>query len=360
MRRVHAVVRVLFALFFFFYFSHSQEAAISLAQHQLSGGQTTYHPFIGACVLTALLMGIQYMTCRYSNIPDKFYALTFMPSVACATLPLSILPAMQTRILVLSVVCILLWAVLEVYFYMSRGRSRETVHLHVIPNMLISLAMALYLGLAGCSDDVLSYEVRTARYIVDGKYEDALDVGKKSLSTSPLLTALRAYAMTRQPDGMGNYLFGVPLPAGGSRILYLSSGDSSRTLFPIDSLSFLRTAGLHEVNADSSLTFDQCRAADYRLCGLLLDKQLDRFVEELKRYYIVSDSTVLPKYYEQALVLYERLNASGHHADYINTNVTANYIDFKEKGSKYADSTERSNRLRREYGDTYWWYYFYH
>lgn len=360
MQGVHAIVRVLFASFFFLYFFKSQEAAISLAQHLLSGGQTTYHPLIGSCVLTAILMGIQYAVCKYSNIPDRFYVLTFMPSVACAILPLFILPSLHTGILILSAACGLLWIILEVVFHISSEKSRETDSPAMIPNLLFSLVMAVFLGAAGCSNDVMNYEVQAARYISDGKYKETLEVGKKSLATSHILTALRAYAMSCLPEGMGHYLFEFPLPSGGSRMLYFSAADSSKTLFPIDSLSFLQTTGLQELHPDSSFTSNQRRAADYRLCGYLLDKQLDRFVAELKRYYVISDSTVLPKYYEQALVLHERLNIHENHADYINPSVRANYLDFKEKESKYSDPVERSNRLRREYGDTYWWYYFYH
>lgn len=360
MQGVHAIVRVLFASFFFLYFFKSQEAAISLAQHLLSGGQTTYQPLIGSCVLTAILMGIQYAVCKYSNIPNRFYALTFMPSVACAILPLSVLPPLHTQILILSAICCLLWIALEVIFYINSEKSRETDSPAMIPNLLFSLAMAVFLGAAGCSNDVMNYEVQAARCISAGKYKETLEVGKKSLATSHILTALRAYAMSCLPEGMGHYLFELPLPSGGSRMLYLPAEDSAKTLFPIDSLAFLHTTRLQVSDSDSVFTFNQRRAADYRLCGYLLDKRLDRFVAELRHYYAISDSTVLPKYYEQALVLHERLNIHENHAGHVSPSVRANYLDFKEKESKYADPVERSNRLRREYGDTYWWYYFYH
>ena len=85
-QRVHAVVRVLFAVFLFFYFLYSQAPLISLAQHQLSKGQTFYSPFVGAVVLTLLLCGLQRLVCRFIRFRRNYYILTFFPSASIAVL----------------------------------------------------------------------------------------------------------------------------------------------------------------------------------------------------------------------------------------------------------------------------------
>lgn len=355
----HAIVRVLFAFFFFLYFSCSQDAAISLAQHRLSGGQTAYHPIIGAGILTLALMCLQSVVGRVTQIPGRLYTLTFIPAVACAVLPIAILPEARVQTLLSAAAGVLVWVAVEAFFFLTRGRQDGASRISVIPNLCISLAMALFLGGVGYSDDVLTFEVKTARLLMKGKEEEALRVGRRSLATSSLLTALRAHAMSGRPGGMGNYLFAYPIPAGGSRNLYLTLADSARTLLPKDSIRMLTQAGLQCLPADTPGASAR-RAADYHLCGLLLDKRLERFAEDVQRYYAISDSAVLPQYYEQALVLYKRLYASGRSIGHVDSSVMANYMDFKEKGAKYTDAAVRSNYLRREYGDTYWWYYFYH
>ena len=59
------------------------------------------------------------------------------------------------------------------------------------------------------------------------------------------------------------------------------------------------------------------------------------------------------------MILYSRL-CQNPIVRYADPNIAANYLDFKEKGEKIPDFKERRNLLWREYGDTYWWYYFYH
>lgn len=44
------------------------------------------------------------------------------------------------------------------------------------------------------------------------------------------------------------------------------------------------------------------QAADYILCGYLMDKNLDAFVENITKYYDIND--FLPKHYREALTLY--------------------------------------------------------
>lgn len=97
-------------------------------------------------------------------------------------------------------------------------------------------------------------------------------------------------------------------------------------------------------------------ARDYYLCALLLDRDLERFAQECVRLYPISDN--LPLHYAEALVLYNRFHpeqiVSG-----VDSHVVANYWDFKEREKSISSNTARCNLLRREFGATYWWYYFY-
>jgi len=366
-QRVHAVVRVLFAVFLFFYFLYSQAPLISLAQHQLSKGQTFYSPFVGAVVLTLLLCGLQRLVCRFIRFRRNYYILTFFPSASIAVLLTAFTPETNYVVVTLLVVMWLIWFALVWHDSIMGGwKQNNDANGVVLPQTIGFLALAMFLGLCGNSNDVLTYEVQTAKALNDGRYAEALKIGDRALATSGKLTAMRTFAMSHYENGLPETLFRYPLPEGGSSMLFLQKDDTLSTLFSPDSLyTFVgcRPASSRmkafEYFEKSVRRRPNGPARDYWLCALLLDKQLSRFAEELPHYYTVSDSVVLPHYYAEAMILYSRL-CQNPVVRYADPNIAANYLDFKEKGEKIPDFKERRNLLWREYGDTYWWYYFYH
>ena len=97
---------------------------------------------------------------------------------------------------------------------------------------------------------------------------------------------------------------------------------------------------------------------DYLLCGFLLDKNLDGFVNAIRYKYNLS-SPSLPKHYREALTLYTHLRANPVLV-YHNEVLDADYADFQELERKYTDKRKRESYVRDTYGGTYWFYYFYH
>lgn len=366
-QRTRAAMRVAFAAFFFFYFYKIQDAALSIEQHQLSKGVTSYAPFAGALILTALMMGIQQLIARIVLCREWAYLLTFLPSAVCSILLTAFLPELRVISAVSAICLLVLWIIWAVASTINckakppytRNRTPWVSHL------LLFFLLTFYMGICASSDDTQTFEVRAAKAINEGQYAQALEPGKRSLATSRLLTALRAYALAHENGALADRLFSLPLTESGSSALLLQPADSSLTLFVPDSLySFL----LMPPPTTKQSTIDYFRnaarhsptsvAKDYLLCALLLDKHLAEFADELPHYYQISDSVQLPRYYAEALVLYQRLEQkTAFH--YANPNIAANYIDFKEKGDSYPDIKARRNMLLREYGDTYWWYYYY-
>lgn len=364
-QRFHVLIRGVFALFFFLYFYLSQDAAVSLAQHQLSLGQTSFEPFVGAVILSALLVGLQALLMRVVRLSERLYVLSFLPSAVCAVLLTAFVPYYRPSALILSAIVVVLAVIIGCCRPQREGKRSP-----LLAYMLQGLLLMAYMGFSGNSNDVLHYEVRTARHLNEGNYEEALSVGRRSLSTSPYLVAMRAYAMSHMPGGLGERLFRMPLLPGGSRQLYLTRADTSQILFSPDSLYRFLSGG----NADSlqlvsrnyepqvfqafAQLYPEGPARDYWLCALLLDKDLEKFAEELPKYYEVADSVTLPRYYAEALVLSNRLRQDTvMHCG--NANVLANYWDFKEKERKIPTATSRRNLLHVDYGTTYWWYYYY-
>ena len=91
---------------------------------------------------------------------------------------------------------------------------------------------------------------------------------------------------------------------------------------------------------------------DYRLVGLLIDRQLDPFVAMLPRYYVVNDS--LPRSYREALQVYQYRTDTILYADTMMQNLWQEY--------KLLDSiptpTERKIRAADKFRNTYWYYYY--
>lgn len=115
---------------------------------------------------------------------------------------------------------------------------------------------------------------------------------------------------------------------------------------PLEYLLYLESHGL----AMKSVT-------DYILCGYLLDKNLDAFVNTIKTKYNLT-SPSLPKHYKEALILYTHLRANPvlvFHSEIMD----ADYADFQKLEEKYIDKAERYSYVKDTYGETYWFYYFY-
>lgn len=98
--------------------------------------------------------------------------------------------------------------------------------------------------------------------------------------------------------------------------------------------------------------------ADYLLCSYLLDKRLDLFSKELGNYYKLDSTSVLPKHYREALVLYLHQHPTApyvFHDDVCETD----YEDLLAIRRKFRNQSDCQAILRDTYGKTYWYYYLY-
>ena len=95
---------------------------------------------------------------------------------------------------------------------------------------------------------------------------------------------------------------------------------------------------------------------DYYLSALLLEKKLDSFAQAVPDFYLPEDT--LPRYYREALVMYhvQRNDTVSSRADSLTLDRFRAYQTLQQKEGS---PLEERNRMRREFGDTYWWYYDY-
>jgi hypothetical protein len=97
-------------------------------------------------------------------------------------------------------------------------------------------------------------------------------------------------------------------------------------------------------------------ATDYLLCGLLIDRQIDRFAREIGKYYTLDDH--LPKHYREALVLYTHLR-SDPVVEYHHAVTDEDWRNLQDLEKQYPDATERQGKVEDQFGNTYWYYYEY-
>ena len=184
----------------------------------------------------------------------------------------------------------------------------------------VTLAVAVLMfiiGMAIDTTDVNRYASRMEKLMAKGDYQGALEVGKKSDKTDQRLMMLRINALAHEHE-LGERLFAYPIKG--------RSGEMAR------------------------------RGGDYALCACLIDKQLDRFVELLPKYYKIDDK--LPRYYREALIQYNHLRSVPKVVFHDNV-LDTDYQDMQELERQYPDKKARQVAVFRQYEGSYWYYYAY-
>ncbi len=362
---------IVFILFVFIYLYFFQAELLFMLQHVLSGGSTHYDKAVGAVVITVVLYLVHIGAKKLGGFDGALYALTYFPSL----LLLVVLTGVDSGFAVSPFCSVWLWlAPLLIVFYVcaalvlkvKSGRAFIGTDSTIVgifwKNLSLMALMFIVVCLCGNSDRVFHYRLRVERLLTSGDYGGALRVGEKSDDADASLTMLRVYALSRSKQ-LGERLFEYSLVGGSSALL--PDGKDVRCLFyperqifkalsirkkgnmtPMEYLRYIETNGLA-----------MKPAADYVLCGYLLDKDLDSFVKAVMRRYDVS-SPSLPKHYKEALTLYTHLR-SNPSVVYHDEVMDADYADFQSLGRKYKDKTEREAYVRDMFGGTYWCYYFY-
>lgn len=205
------------------------------------------------------------------------------------------------------------------------------------------------------------HELAVEQAIRNHHYEAARMVGAKSLETTRTLAVLRAYAMSLEGT-MGEHLFEYPQYYGAEGLLFAPHSQETLRL-NADSLYAYLGARPHVAEKTVDFLARICRdeigrhtALNYYMSALLLDKKLDKFVSAVDMYCFEQDT--LPRYYREALVLYKRTHP-GYGREVKDTLMVRRLDEFLNRQKEFSSPVEEKNHMRREYGDTYWWYYRY-
>lgn len=396
----------LFALFSFCYLFFIQGEMIAKAQFVFSNAATKYSLLWGAVIITIILRLLQIPVARFSNIPLKFHALSYTPSFLILAVICDISANVKDGLslgwwwigipLILVLMFFLVKLLINFYNYESNINEKAKRASLFITNFFILLMAMLWCSTCNSSTDVDIYEQKTERLIEIGELEEALTVGNKSLKSNRRLTNLRMYALSRL-GLLPERLFDYPQYYGINGLVCLS--DTDTVSYRIDTRDICKYLGvgnntkiisteqfLMEVlnnqqiivdslmglelsrsnNPDSLknavgqrlavLKEEKRRVDDYMLCGLLLERDLERFKLYVNKAYglnVNSDSIVpvtnLPKAYREALVMvYPNIG------DTVMLEKYSEYLDLKKE---LKDSVVVSNQTRKHFGNTFWWYY---
>ncbi|MDY2915669.1 MAG: DUF6057 family protein [Alloprevotella sp.] len=368
---------MLLGLLFFVYFYFFESPTLLLAQHRLSGGLTSYEPLIGALLLSTLFVFLQSGIARLLPLPERLYLVSALPSVALALLLTAFTPETSVFSIVLAVICFLTPIICVVRGRFHYYESPRTNHSHRFTTFSHHLQWLLIIALAlGCgsnSNDLTTYEVLTAEHLLANDSQGALRVGQEAGVTSWRLTALRAFALSKEGDSLftalPERLLDYPLPAEGAPRLLLDTLDYRYMRLPADSLyrhlGAFPAEGLKELRyltllqGDNRCTHEQnVRARDYLLCLHLLRRDLDSFAEIFQEVLpITTDSAlVLPRLYRQALVLYADNHPQEDISQMADSATRSQYEAYRQALHK-PSFKHSASQLLRDYGQTYWWYY---
>ena len=373
-RRTARIIAVasglLFSAFSFTYLSVFQKDVMEALHYSLAQGKTVYAPWMSAVLITVVLLVLRWAVNALVGLKGPLKALSYFPSC----LLLGVLTDVGHNVYHgggisdtwgwMLPLCLVLYGVLG--WLLARAArlwlNPEMPDIWVVNSNFMTLLMLCFMTIGiGNTNVHFHHELQVEEALRKQDYGRALQVAEKTMDPSRNLTALRAYAMSRQGT-MGEDLFRYPQLYGAAGLL-MGTSDEKALRLNADSLSVY--LGAKPALGEPALTFFRriCEeesgnytTLDYYLSALLLEKKLDEFVRAFDELYTVRDS--IPYYYRQALFLDSKMHSSAvtDSADVALEELWGKYL---QKQQELSGQRGEANYMRREFGDTYWWYYQY-
>lgn len=363
-----AIIFWLFSLSWLYWF---QADTLAVAQHVWSGGVTTYNRTFGTLLITLVLQLLQLLVVMVTHLRRRTHALTYFPSMLLLAMVCSFGTQLSVQgmlywlwlapLLLLVWGCIV-WLARQMLPFDNDNQPVVFFSRRIWVNMLLMVVMIMGVAAFGNTNAVFHYRAHAEVALSKGDYDEALCVGSRSLETDVSLTMLRAYALARKGQ-LGERLFEYPVAGRGADLLPFAESRAKLMLLPKDSIFALcgaRPVGftsasryLSQLQRDSLGTK---AAADYLLCGMLVDKKIDDFARTLLIYYEVNDR--LPRHYREALTLYVHLR-SHPVTVYRNAVLEADWADFLKLEKTYKMKAERKGKVFERYRGSYWYYFFF-
>lgn len=372
---VCALVFVCFSFSWLYWF---QADVLTVAQHILSNGQTHYNPFVGALLITVILMVVQQGVYAVVRLSRRTHALTYFPSFQLLAM-LSCLGPGTTRNITLGAwlwaapLLLIVWGFcvwlakqilpFENDFKQPTGLFSRRMWL----NLLQMALMMLFVAAAGNTNAVYHYRTHAEVALLHDNTDEALRVGRRSLETDEHLTMLRLFALSKQ-GLIGDSLFTYALAGSSTDMLPLKGSRSKLLILPNNVLwqhfgSYRPTKDMTVRQYLDSVAVDTLATRayiDYKLAGLLLDRQVDSFAVAVTNYYPLHPDS-LPRHYREALLL--SVKQSGDTvptlAGYRDSIMELRWDEMKSVEELCSNQKERQIKVFDKFRSTYWYYFLY-
>lgn len=380
---LNGMCAIVFTLFTWCYLFFFQADIIAVAQHVLSGGVTTYNRTVGAVLITTVLIILQLVVYSLTNLRNAFHPFTYLPSAVVLSMVTNIdgdIDRVQSLTLWSIALLVSVIVALVTVFAMRQLQNKtfssyENVTIHTVwKTLLIFFIMFCGICIVANTDAVFHYRAKSESRLIEGDYDGAMEVGRKSLETDSSLTMIRVYALACKGE-LGERLFSYPIKCSGNAIVpmptdsaQLASGTASTVRFqryplkcfyarlgacPPCSLSAVRYLHLLEKRGKATPV-----VKDYVLAIHLIDKDIDGFAKDFIKYYGNPDSVgnSMPRHYQEAMTLY-RHQRTNPIAQYHNEVLETDYQDFQKLMRKYPLESERKLNAFKQYYGSYWYYF---
>lgn len=361
---------LLFSSFSFVYLYVFQKDLLGALHYSLSQGKTHYSPLVGAIIITLVLLIFRWGINGLMGLKGPVKSLSYFPSC----LLLGVLTDVDDSVfhegsiadkwmwllpLLLLIYIGVVYTLRRVFRYWLNNEDSVTGLIN--SNLGILMLLCLMTSCIGNSNVNFHHELSVEQAIRDKDYAVARRVGYKSLETSRTLTVLRAHALSLEGT-MGEYLFAYPQNYAADGLLF---EPHSQEALRLNADSLYAYLGAKPRASEKTLDYLEriCHdeigkhtALEYYLSALLLDKELDKFATEFDLSYF--DQDTLPRYYREAIILYKQTHPAYPH-EIKDTVMVKRFEEFNEMQKGFTSSVEEKNRMHREFGDTYWWYFCY-
>ncbi|MGL4851455.1 MAG: DUF6057 family protein [Phocaeicola sp.] len=369
-RNLWIVCGLFFSIFSFIYLYIFQKDVITALHYSLAQGKTHYSPLVGAIMITVVLWMVQWGINMLLRLKGAIAAFAYFPSF----LLLGVLTDISYSVAYGEAINELWSWLLPVSLLLFIGSSlslrkkllewtcqiKDDLELFYSNTFILVLGALMTLSI-GNTNIHFHHELAIESAIKKREWVQAREVGINSLETTQTLTALRAFALS-QEGMLGEYLFNYPQPYHSNGLL-IDPLSASSIYYSADSI-FAYLGAQPQTNESTASYLERIyrseegryTATDYYLCALLLDKKLESFASELA--LISFEEETLPRYYQEAAMLYMLNDSTYTHAPE-NLSMNEHLEQFLARQKELNAPIEEKNRMRREFGDTYWWYFFY-
>ena len=271
------VCAVVFCVLTFCYLYNYQADVLVVTQFLASGGQTHYAPFLGAVIITSVLLLLQVVVQFFARLRRRSYALTYAPSLLLLAWLTGIRSDVTTQVdfgswwlAIPFLLLVIVPAIIQAMRYQpyEPDERRQGFLSQLLWINLGTLAlMFLFVGFLSNNDREFHKRARMEYLVDQRRYREALVMAQRLERPDSVSSMLTIYSVARTGH-LTDSLFHYRLVGEG------------KVMRPSPQVHSLLTP-------DSILNRVTSKSANYQLMGFLLDRDLPTFCAYLSRCLVI-------------------------------------------------------------------------